>query len=278
MLDDTQELVETFTPIIVQYSMDAIWAILILIAGWIIANWMGRRVYNMSISSGKVDATLAPILRKIVRIAVFVFTILAVLGKFGVQTASVIAVLGAATLAIGLALQGTLSNVASGVMLLIFRPFAVNDFITVGGVSGTVLEIGIFTTNMKTPDGIAIILPNGRIWGNEITNFSKNDTRRLDLSVGIGYGDDMDKALGIVKDVLANDDRVLKDPEPLVVISELGDSSVNILARPWLSRTDFWQAKWDLTKKIKEEFDKNGVSIPFPQRDVHLYQVTSERS
>lgn len=272
MIEETQEIIDTLTPIILTYGLDIIGAILILIAGWVVANWLSKRVFNLVSTSEKIDYTLAPIIRKTVRIAILIVTLLAVLGQFGIQTASLIAVLGAATLAIGLALQGTLSNVAAGVMILSFRPFSIDDFITAGGTSGTVSEIGLFVTKLKTVDGLAILVPNSRIWGDIITNFSRNDTRRLDLVVGISYSDDMDKALQIVKDILDKDERVIKDPEPLVAISELGDSSVNILARPWSHRSDFWQMKWDLTKKIKEEFDKNGISIPFPQRDVHLFQ------
>jgi small conductance mechanosensitive channel len=272
MIEETQDIINTITPIIVTYGLDVIGAMLILIAGWIVANWLSRRVFNLVFNSDKIDPSLAPIIRKIVRFAILIITLLAVLGQFGVQTASLIAVLGAATLAIGLALQGTLSNVAAGVMILSFRPFNIDDFISVGGTSGTVTEIGLFVSRLKTVDGLAVILPNSKIWGDVITNFSRNDTRRLDLTVGISYSDDMNKAIQIVKDILDNDERVLKDPAPLVAISELGDSSVNILARPWSHRSDFWQMKWDLTKRVKEEFDKNDISIPFPQRDVHLFQ------
>jgi small conductance mechanosensitive channel len=203
-----------------------------------------------------------------------IITILAVLGQFGIQTASIIAVLGAATLAIGLALQGTLSNVASGVMLLIFRPFEVGQAISVGGISGSVVEIGIFTTTFKTFDGLRVVAPNSRIWGNEITNFSANDTRRLDIAVGIGYNDDMDKAIEVLLTMLKNDDRVLQDPAPEVMISELGDSSVNIIVRSWIEREHFWSAKWDLTKRTKEVLDSNNINIPFPQRDIHVYQAS----
>ncbi|HAC14344.1 MAG TPA: mechanosensitive ion channel protein MscS [Bacteroidetes bacterium] len=247
-------------------------AILILIAGWIVAGWSSKRVYKLANASEKIDKTLPPIFRKIVKISIMIITFLAVLGNFGVETTSIIAVLGAATLAIGLALQGTLSNVASGVMLLIFRPFSVDDFINVGTISGTVTEIGIFTTTFKTPDGLAIIAPNSKVWGNEITNYSTNDIRRLDLPFGIGYSDDMDKAIEVVSTLITNDGRVLKDPELMVVVNELADSSVNLLARPWCHRSDYWQLKWDMTKRIKEVLDENNISIPFPQRDVHLFQ------
>lgn len=274
MIDEYQDLVQTLLPVAVQYSMSALGAIAILIVGWMIAGWASRKVYNMAASSEKIDATLAPILRKIVRIAIMIITILAVLGQFGIETASVIAVLGAATLAIGLALQGTLSNVAAGVMLLIFRPFEVGHSITVSGISGSVVEIGLFTTTFKTNEGLRLVAPNARIWGNEITNFSANDTRRLDISVGIGYGDDMDKAIEVLLDMLKSDERVLEDPAPQVMVNELGDSSVNLIIRSWISRENFWGAKWDLTKRTKEVLDKNEINIPFPQRDIHVYQAS----
>jgi small conductance mechanosensitive channel len=274
MIDEYQDLVQSLLPVAIEYSMSALGAIAILIAGWIVAGWASRKVYNLAASSQKFDATLAPILRKIVRVAILIITILAVLGQFGIETASVIAVLGAATLAIGLALQGTLSNVAAGVMLLIFRPFEVGQSIMVSGISGSVVEIGIFTTTFRTFDGLRVVAPNARIWGNEITNFSANDTRRLDISVGIGYGDDMDKAIEVLLDMLNSDERVLEDPAPQVMVSELGDSSVNLIIRSWISRENFWGAKWDLTKLTKEVLDKNEINIPFPQRDIHVYQAS----
>lgn len=274
MFEEYQDLVQSLLPVTLEYSLSALGAIAILIVGWIIAGWASRKVYKVASSSEKIDATLAPILRKIVRVAVMIITVLAVLGQFGIETASVIAVLGAATLAIGLALQGTLSNVAAGVMILIFRPFEVGQAISVGGISGSIVEIGIFTTTFKTFDGLAIVAPNARIWGNEITNFSTNDTRRLDIAVGIGYEDDMDKAIDVLLKMLQDEERVLKDPAPEVMVSELGDSSVNLIVRSWILRENFWSTKWDLTKRTKEVLDKNEINIPFPQRDIHVYQAS----
>jgi small conductance mechanosensitive channel len=272
MLEDTEQLVSDFTPIIIDNGLNLLGAMVILIIGWIAAKWLSDKTYSVTQKSGRIDKTISHFARQVVRTLVLIITFLAVLGKFGVQTASIIAVLGAATLAIGLALQGTLGNVAAGVMLLIFRPFKVDDAVTVAGNSGVIMEIGIFTTIMKTFDGIHMNIPNGKIWGSEVTNFSINPTRRHDLVFGIGYGDNMDKALQIVKKILDEDERVLKDPAALVAISNLGDSSVDILARPWTNTADFWAFKWDVVKKVKEEFDANGISIPFPQRDVHLFQ------
>lgn len=276
MIDESQAIITDLIPIGIEYSMNILGAILILIAGWMVAGWLSKRVYKLALASEKIDKTLPSIFRKVVKISIMVITLLAVLGKFGVETTSIIAVLGAATLAIGLALQGTLSNVASGVMILIFKPFNIDDFINVGSISGAVTEIGLFTTSFKTADGLAIIAPNSKVWGNEITNYSKNDIRRLDLPFGIGYEDDMDKAIQVISALITNDERVLKDPEPVVVVNELADSSVNLLARPWCHRSDYWQLKWEMTKRIKEVLDENSISIPFPQRDVHLYQTNQK--
>lgn len=273
MEQEYQKIVETVMPLLTKYALQIIAALVILIAGWVISNWLAKRVRNLLQKSKRVDPTLVPILSKSTKVLILIITILAVLSKFGIQTTSLVAVLGAAGLAIGLALQGTLSNVASGVMLLIFRPFNIGDFVSVGGVSAIVDEIGIFLTKFHTPDNINVYLPNSKIWGNEIQNFSQNDIRRIDMVFGIGYEDNMDRAMSIIKDVFDNDERVLKDPAPLIAVSDLGDSSVNILARPWAAKADFFQTKLDLTKKVKERFDDENINIPYPQRDIHLYQT-----
>lgn len=277
MIDESRAIITDLIPIGIEYSMNILGAIIILIAGWMVAGWLSKRVYKLALASEKIDKTLPSIFRKVVNISIMVITILAVLGKFGVETTSIVAVLGAATLAIGLALQGTLSNVASGVMILIFKPFTIDDFINVGTISGAVTEIGIFTTTFKTADGLAIIAPNSKVWGDEITNYSTNDIRRLDLPFGIGYEDDIDKAINVISNLITNDERVLVDPEPVVVVNELADSSVNLLARPWCHRSDYWQLKWEMTKRIKEVLDENSISIPFPQRDVHLFQANQKK-
>jgi small conductance mechanosensitive channel len=174
--------------------------------------------------------------------------------------------------AIGLALQGTLSNVASGVMLLTLRPFKLGDFIVAGGTSGVVDEISVFTTTLHTPDNVFTMVPNSSIWGSEIKNFSRNATRRNDMVFGIGYSDDIDKAMDVLNRILEEDERVLKDPAPTVAVSELGDSSVDFVVRPWCTREDYWALRFDITKKVKQTFDNEGISIPFPQRDVHLFE------
>jgi small conductance mechanosensitive channel len=272
-LKDTETMAAEWGPVILGYSLNILGALVILVVGWIVANWLSKKVYVAVGKSGKIDDTIAKFVRQIVKILIIIVTLLAVLGQFGIETTSIIAVLGAATLAIGLALQGTLSNVAAGVMLLIFRPFKVGDAVSVAGNAGSVEEIGIFTTIMKTFDGIHVNVPNGKIWGAEVTNFSINPTRRHNLVFGIGYGDDMDKAVAIIKGILDADERVLKEPAAVVEVDELADSSVNIIVRPWTESKDFWAVKWDTIKKVKTEFDVKGISIPFPQRDVHLYQT-----
>lgn len=263
---------ETLIPIAVDHGLSVLGAIIILIAGYIIANWATKKVTSKAKKSKKLDDTLVPILGQITRALILIITILAVLSQFGVETTSIVAVLGASALAIGLALQGTLSNVAAGVMLLLLRPFRVGDAVSIGGTTGVVDAIGLFTTEMHSFDNIGISMPNSKVWGTEIQNLNRFDTRRVDMEFGIGYGDDMDKAIKIIKEILDEDERILKDPAPLIAVSNLGDSSVDIRVRPWTERSNVWPLRYDITKKVKERFDENGVSIPFPQRDVHLFR------
>lgn len=262
---------ESLIPLFVEYGMSIIGALLILFIGWTIASWASGKVVKKATESERIDETLIPILGQMVRILLIVVTILAVLNQFGVETASIIAVLGASVLAIGLALQGTLSNVAAGAMLLILRPFKVGDAVNIGGTLGIVDSISLFTTEMHTFDNIGVSMPNSRVWGNEIQNLNAFDTRRVDMEFGISYDDDMDKAIKIIKDILDADERVLPEPEPLLAIGNLGDSSVVIRVRPWTNTPDVWPLRYDITKKVKEEFDKNDVTFPFPQRDVHMF-------
>lgn len=263
---------EVLTSLILTNALSLIGAILILIVGYVIAGWASKKVKKSAEKSGKFDDTLVPILSKTTKAVILIITFLAVLGQFGVQTASIIAILGAAGLAIGLALQGTLSNVAAGMMLLILRPFKIGDAVNINGTFGVVLEIGLFTTDLKSFDNIGIVMPNSRVWGAEIQNLSKFETRRVDMEFGISYRDNMDKAIELIKEVLAEDERVLPEPEPLVAVSELSDSSVVIRVRPWTETKNVWPLRYYITKSIKEKFDANGVSIPFPQRDVHLFK------
>lgn len=268
-LGENSEILVTF---LLTHVLSLVGAIILLIAGYLAAGWAGRKVRDATAKSGKFDDTLVPILSQTTRLVILIITFLLVLGQFGVQTASIIAVLGAVGLAVGLALQGTLSNVAAGMMLLILRPFKVGDAVNIGGTFGVVDEIGLFITHMHSFDNIGIVMPNSKIWGSEIQNLSKFETRRVDMEFGISYSDDMDKAMRLIKEVLDSDERILPEPEPLIAVSELGDSSVSIRVRPWTQTPNAWPLRYDITKKVKEIFDANDVSIPFPQRDVHLFQ------
>ena len=266
----TQEIIEGVVAITIEYGVDIVGAIVLLIIGWTVAGWARRGVRHALERVPRMDETLKPFLAKLVWYVIMAFVLVAVLNQFGVQTTSVIAVLGAAGLAIGLALQGTLANVASGVMLLFLRPFNIGDYVDAGGIAGTVVEIGLFNTEIKTRKGLCLIVPNKIIWESPITNFSRNPTRRFDITVGISYGDEVNGATDLLMGLLTGDERILDDPEPLAVVEELGDSAVIINLRAWTRAEDFWAAIWDLKKAIKVEFEVAGYSIPFPQRDIHI--------
>ncbi len=216
------------------------------------------------------DPALISFAKSLLHWALLAFVVIAALAQLGIQTASFVALIGAAGLAVGLALQGSLSNFASGVLILIFKPFRIGNFITAGGESGTVKDISIFTTELVTPDNKQIIVPNSSIMGGSITNVSAKETRRIDMVFGIGYGDDIDKARAALLDLIEKDERILKDPEPQVAVSELADSSVNFVVRPWVNAADYWAVMFDFTEVVKKRFDADGISIPFPQRDVHV--------
>jgi len=268
-----QDLTE-YTDMIVeygtQYGLNIVFAVLILIIGMMAAGWVKRMVIKMCKKSAKIDDTLGAFFSSLARYVVIIFTILAVLDRFGVETASLIAILGAASLAIGLALQGTLSNVAAGVMLLIFRPFKIGQFVDAAGHAGSVKHIGLFVTEMATGDNVQIIIPNSQIWGSSIKNFSSNENRRVDLVIGIGYDDDIDKAIAEIGTVCDADDRVLKDPATSIFVGELGASSVDIVVRAWTASGNYWPLKAALTKEIKHRFDDKEISFPYPQQDVHI--------
>ncbi len=270
MDNQTRELIENVIAIGVEYGIDIVGAIVLLVVGWTVAGWIRRVIRRTLDRVPALDETLKPFIANLVRYAVLIFVLIAVLNQFGVQTTSIIAVLAAAGLAIGLALQGMLANVASGVMLLFLRPFNVGEYVEAGGIAGTVVEIGLFNTEIKTSAGPGLVVPNSKIWDGPITNFSRNPTRRFDIAVGIGYDDDIDGALALLKGLLSGDGRVLDDPEPLVVVMELGDSAVIIKLRAWTQSGDYWATVWDLNKEIITELQAAGYSIPFPQRDVHI--------
>lgn len=222
------------------------------------------------LSKANVDPMLCKFVLSIAKTVLLLFVIVAALEQIGVDTTSFIALIGAAGLAVGLALQSSLQNFASGVMLIVFRPFKIGDFIEAGGSTGTVEQIGIFTTTLKTGDNREIIIPNGAIYGGKITNNSARDTRRIDMVFGIGYDADLKKAKQLIQDILAADERIHEDPAPLVAVAELADSSVNFNVRPWVNSGDYWAVYYDLNEKIKLAFDDAGISIPFPQMDIHL--------
>lgn len=253
------------------YGLKVIAAVAVLIMGrWIAKGLTGFTEKLMN--KRQVDPTITSFVSNMTYIGLLVFVVLAALGQLGIQTTSFIAVIGAAGLAIGLALQGSLSNFAAGFLMIIFRPFKVGDFIEGAGVSGTVEKIQIFTTQIITPDNKTIIIPNAKLSGDNIVNYSVRGTRRVDLVFGIGYGDDIDKARKIITDVIEKDARVLKDPPPVIAVMELADSSVNFAVRPWVKILDYWDLRFDVTETIKKRFDAEGISIPFPQHDVHVYR------
>jgi small conductance mechanosensitive channel len=219
-----------------------------------------------------VDPTIAGFVGHLTYILLLIFFVVAAVGQLGIQTTSFIAVLGAAGLAIGLALQGSLANFAAGFLMIIFRPFKVGDYIEGAGTAGTVEQIQIFTTLLKTPDNKAVIIPNAKLTGDNIVNYSTKGARRMDMVVGIGYDSDIDKARKILEELVTNDDRVLKDPAHKIAVVELADSSVNFVVRPWVNVSDYWDLWFDLTEKVKKRFDEAGIGIPYPQLDVHVYE------
>jgi small conductance mechanosensitive channel len=255
-----------------EFGLKLVTALIIFIIG----RWVARRLAGLvekCMTKAGTDSTLTGFLRNIVYIGLLTFVILAAIAQLGVQTTSFIAVLGAAGFAVGLALQGSLANFAAGVLIIIFRPFKSGDFVEAGGVAGVVENIQIFTTTMRTGDNKTIIIPNGQITSGTIVNYSTKDTRRVDMVIGVGYGDDLDKVRRVLEEILKEDERVLEDPAPTIGVLELADSSVNFAVRPWVKSADYWPVYFALHEKVKKRFDKEGISIPFPQQDVHIHQV-----
>ena len=252
-------------------GLKVVGAIVILIIGRMVAGAVRKGVSKV-MSARNVDPSLTGFIASLLYFAVMTFTVIAVVGQFGVQTASFVAILGAAGFAVGMALQGTLANFSSGVMLLLFRPFKAGDVIEAAGVKGKVVDIAIFSTTINTPDNVKITVPNGQLYGGIIKNFNGYETRRVDMVMGIGYSSDIDKAMRILRELADNDSRVLKDPEVTIAVSELADSSVNLIFRPWCQADDYWGVFLDMQKATKQAFDANGIEIPFPQRVVHMQQ------
>ena len=270
-----ENVVETLQAWIAVYGLKILGAIVILVVG----RWVSRALANLLrrvLTGRKIEATLVGFAVNLTYAALLTFVIIAALGNLGIQTTSFIAVLGAAGLAVGFALQGSLSNFAAGVLLIVFRPFKVGDVIEAAGVIGVVEDLQIFTTQLRSGDNKTIIVPNGKLAGDNIVNYSSKGTRRVDMSFGVSYGDDIRRVKEVIWEVLNADERVLKDPEPVVAVSELADSSVNFVVRPWVASGDYWAVLWDVTEKMKLRFDAEGISIPFPQRDVHLFPVGQE--
>lgn len=219
----------------------------------------------------ELDETLVVFATSVLKALLMLVVIIAALTEIGVNTTSLVALIGAAGLAIGLALQGSLQNFSSGVLLVLLKPIARDEFVEIAGVSGTVEEIHILHTLLRSPDNKQITIPNGRIFNDVLVNYTRRDTRRVDMMFGIGYGDDIDQARTILEGILAEDERILAEPEPVIKVHELADSSVNFVVRPWVNTADFWPVRWDVIEKVKKAFDDQGVSIPYPQRDVHVF-------
>jgi small conductance mechanosensitive channel len=256
----------------VEFAGNVVTAIVIFVVGKWVANLLTKTLRTL-MQKQEIDKTLETFVGNLVRMVLMVFVIIAAISALGVQTTSFIAILGATGLAVGLALQGSLSNFASGVLIVLFRPYKVGDWVEAAGISGSVVEVQILTTVLKTGDNKQIIVPNSQIMGDIITNYSANDTRRVDMVVGVSYDDNLDKVRSTIEELVAADDRILSDPECTIAVSELADSSVNFVVRPWVKTADYWGVRFDLTEAIKKRFDKEGISFPFPQQDIHLYKA-----
>jgi len=264
-------LLEIGKEFLIQYGPRVLAAIAILIIGRMLARWL-RRIVVRLMNKADVDPMVTGFAASMVYIGLMVFVVMAALGQVGIQTTSFLAILGAAGLAIGLALQGSLANFAAGFLLIIFRPFKVGDVIEAAGVTGKVDVIQIFTTTLRTPDNKTIIVPNAKLGNDNIINYSTQKTRRVDLVVGVSYDADLKETRAILQDIVNSDERVLKDPEPQIVVGELADSSVNFFIRVWVNSADYWNVFFDANEKVKLRLDEAGIGIPYPQRDVHLYQ------
>jgi small conductance mechanosensitive channel len=256
------------------FALNLLAAILIFIIG----RWVSKlisKIIAQVMTKAKVEPLLVTFVRHMSYFAMLAFVIIAALDRIGIKLTAAIAVLGAVALAIAFALQGSLSNFAAGILMVIFKPFKVGDFVEIAGAQGTVQEIQVLTTVINTLDNIRIIIPNAQVTSGTILNFTANDTRRVDLKIGISYGDDLKKAKQVIEGVLAADERILKNPAPTVAVSELGDSSVNFVVRPWVKPTDYWDVYFDVTAKVKIALENNGLTIPFPQRDVYIKDKTA---
>ena len=256
----------------IEFGINLITAIAIFYIGRMIVGLLMRGLGKV-MQAQEVDKTLDSFVSNLARMVLMIFVIVASVGALGIQTTSFIAVLGAAGLAIGLALQGSLSNFASGVLIVLFRPYKVGDWVEAAGIAGTVVEVQILTTVFRTGDNKSIIVPNGQVMDSVITNYSSHDQRRVDMIIGVSYDDDLDKVRATLEELITADDRILDDPACKIAVAELADSSVNFIVRPWVKTDDYWNVKFELTEAIKKRFDKEGISFPYPQQDVHLYNT-----
>jgi len=270
---EPQKMWDTISHYLATQGMDLLFRLITAALIFYVGRWLARVLTNLLenvLNRAKVDPTLSKFVRNLLYFGLLVFVAIAALSRLGVETTSLVAVIGAAGLAVGLALQGSLSNFAAGVLLIIFKPFRVGDFVETAGAKGTVQEIQIFNTVLHSPDNVRIIIPNSQVTGANIINYTANDKRRVDLVIGISYGDDIAKAKQVITSVLLSDSRVMRDPAPVVAVLGLGDSSVNIAVRPWVKATEYWPTYFELTEKIKVSLEQNGLTIPFPQRDIHI--------
>lgn len=269
---DINNILESIQGLAVTYGLKLIYSVIALIIGlWVIQAIIKQLVGMMK--KREVDPSLIPFLRSLLNIGLKAALFITIAGMIGIEMTSFVAILGAAGLAVGLALQGTLQNFAGGVMILLFKPFRVGDVVEAQSYVGVVKEIQIFNTLLTTPDNKVIIIPNGGLANSSMTNYSKMETRRVDFSFGIDYSDDFEKAKGLISNIVQADERVLKDPEPFIRVGELGDSSVNITTRIWVNSGDYWPVHFDTIEAVKKSFDSNGISFPFPQMDVHMDKV-----
>lgn len=272
-----------FTPEIIVYlktnateaSLRVLYAFLIFTAGSWIARFLSSMIFKVLGTSDKIDATISGFIKNLIYYAVMAVVLVASLGQMGVQTASFVAILGSAGIAVGLALQGSLSNFAAGILLILFRPIRAGDYIEGGGTAGSVEEINIFTTHLKTADGKAVVIPNSRLSSDVIVNYSKHETRRIDITVGTSYNDPIDKVKELLISIVENENRILTEPSPTVAVCNLNTSSVDYIVRVWVKRTEYANVLYSLNEEIKKCFDVNNVSIPYQQADIHLYQHNS---
>lgn len=263
--------------LILTYGPKFVLAILTLVIGFWIIGWVGRMIGRV-MERRKVDETLRPFLRRIATVSLKVMLLISVAGMVGIEVTSFIVVVGAAGLALGFALQGSLANFAGGVLILLFKPFQVGEYVEAQGEAGTVERIDIFHTTLKTPDNKVVVMPNGPLANGNVVNYSREPTRRLDLVFGISYDDDIDKARKVLRGLMGKDKRILKEPEPQVLLSELGDSSVDLTMRVWLKAEDYWPFKFEMVEKVKKAFDRHGLTIPFPQREMRVYNYDAGKS